>query len=190
MLVGEHEDIPLHTWSGKPSDVWYGCLAGDDVLPEVSVGRMVGKTPEDLSVQVSKTLSYLAATSEGQGLDWRNRVLLVAHEQQYPQKYTECLESVREAKYRSSAVRFEKLYGGEDATNEQIVERLNEGVGILNYRGHGSETAWHEWNGHNFNVDEAGLQNADRLSGGLQHRVLEFGLPDGRADDGGAVGAS
>lgn len=163
LLVGEHEDIPLYTWSGKPSDVWYGCLAGDDVLPEVSVGRMLGKTPEELSVHVTKTLGYLSATSAGQELDWRNRVLLVAHEQQYPKKYTECLESVREANYRSGTVRFEKLYGGEEATNEQVVARLNEGVGILNYRGHGSETAWHEWNGHDFNVDEADLRNADRL---------------------------
>jgi len=162
LLVGEHEDIPLYTWSGKPSDVWYGCLAGDDVLPEVTVGRMVGKTPEDLTIQVEKTVAY--ETSDRQtNKKWRNKVLLVAHEQQYPGKYTKCLESVREAEYRSSSVMFEKLYGGEDTTNEQVVGQLNEGIGILNYRGHGSTTAWHEWNGHDFRVDGSDLTNADRL---------------------------
>ena len=161
LLVGEHEQIPLYTWEGKPSDAWYGCLAGDDVLPEVSVGRMLGKTAEELSVHVAKTVAYQSSVEQGQ--DWRSKVLLVAHEQEYPGKYTACLESVREGEYRSSAVRFEKLYGGEGATNDQVVDRINQGVGILNYRGHGSETAWYEWNHHDFRVDEAALTNADRL---------------------------
>ncbi len=163
LLVGEPEDVPLYAWSGKQSDVWYGCLAGEDSLPEVAVGRMMGKTPEELSVHVKKTLAHHALAAQQQAQEWRSRVLLVAHEQDYPKKYTECLESVRSAEYRTSKVTFTKLYGAEQATNEQLIEQVNQGIGILNYRGHGSETAWHEWNHHDFRVDEAPLTNQDRL---------------------------
>jgi len=163
LLVGEPENIPLYPWSGKQSDVWYGCLAGEDSLPEVAVGRMMGKTPEELSVHVKKTLAHHTVAAQPQAEDWRSRVLLVAHEQDYPKKYTECLESVRSAEYRTSKVTFTKLYGAEQATNEQLIEQINQGIGILNYRGHGSETAWYEWNHHDFRVDEAPLTNEDRL---------------------------
>jgi hypothetical protein len=161
LLVGEPEDIPFFIWGGKQSDVWYGCLAGEDSLPEVAVGRMMGKTPEELTIHVEKTLAHHALA--GQEDDWRHRVLLVAHEQQYPKKYTECLESVVSAEYRTDKVEFAKLYGGENATNEQVVEQINRGVGIVNYRGHGTEERWHEWNHHDFRVDESPLTNADRL---------------------------
>lgn len=161
LLVGEPEDIPLYLWGGKQSDVWYGCLAGEDSLPEVAVGRMMGKTPEELTVHVEKTLAHHATVAQEN--DWRHRVLLVAHEQQYPKKYTECLDSVVSAEYRTDKVEFNKLYGGENATNEQVVEQINRGVGIVNYRGHGTEERWHEWNHHDFRVDESPLTNADKL---------------------------
>lgn len=175
LLVGEPEDIPQFRWDdvtynewgdpfeepGPESDVWYGCLAGEDSLPEVSIGRMMGKTPEELSVHVKKTLAHHQATDRT--ADWRSRVLLVAHEENYPEKYTACSESVRLAPYRSSTVKFSKLYGAENATNEQVIQQINDGLAVLNYRGHGLEDVWDEWNLHNFRVDEAPLMNGDRL---------------------------
>ncbi|HQB42300.1 MAG TPA: C25 family cysteine peptidase [Polyangiaceae bacterium] len=162
LLVGEPEAIPLYNWNGNQSDSWYGCLAGDDLLPEVAIGRMMGKTPEELTIHVHKTLAHYGQMEQPSEA-WRNHVLLVAHEQDYPKKYTECLESIRSAEYRTSKVEFSKLYGAEQATNEQVIELINQGVSIVNYRGHGSETAWHEWNHQDFRVDEAPFTNENKL---------------------------
>ncbi len=159
LLVGDEEDLPLKHWVDEPSDAWYGCLKGDDPLPEVAVGRISGKTPEEVALHVAKILNHDTQGDE----QWRRRVLLVAHEQDAPRKYTGCLDSIRRRRYQAPAVEFIQLYGADGATNEQLREQVNQGVGIINYRGHGTETNWHEWNGENFDLLETPLENGDRL---------------------------
>ncbi|MBI5537465.1 MAG: hypothetical protein HY898_32380 [Deltaproteobacteria bacterium] len=165
LLVGDVADLPMYVYpadpnnwnsSPLPSDYWYGLLAGDDLLAEVSIGRISAKTPEEAALHVSKTVAYETGDV---GADWRKKIALVVHEQDYPRKYTECAESVRTKRYKPGLIDFQKIYGGEHATTEQLLESINGGLGILAYRGHGSETAWYEWNGKDFGGADPGIKN-------------------------------
>jgi hypothetical protein len=165
LLVGDVDDLPMYKypanpeeWGSEPvgSDIWYGLLAGDDLLAEVSVGRIAAKTPWEAAIHVAKTVAWQTGDVNA---DWRKRVALVAHEQDYPRKYTEASEAVRTRRYRPGLIEFKKLYGGEKATTPQLLEAINGGVGILAYRGHGSEYAWAEWNGEDFGGANEGISN-------------------------------
>lgn len=179
LLVGDVADLPMFVfqpeqsessyWGGGdplPSDVWYGLHAGDDLLPEVSIGRLSAKTPEELAVHVNKLVTYQLGEAEA---EWRKRLVLVAHEQEYPRKYTECSESVRAKRYRPGMLEFVKLYGGEHVTTQQLLDTINQGTGVIAYRGHGSETAWAEWNGEDFGGAHDGMTN-----GGMTPIVLSI----------------
>jgi hypothetical protein len=165
LLVGDIAELPMYTYkadpnnwnsSDVPSDYWYGLLAGDDLLAEVSIGRISAKTPEEVAIHVAKTVTFETGDVN---TEWRKKVALVAHEQEYPKKYTECSESVRNKRYKPGLVDFIKLYGGEQATTQQLVDTINGGVGILAYRGHGSETTWTGWNREDFGGANAALKN-------------------------------
>jgi len=107
-------------------------------------------------VHVGKIVSYELGDAD---TEWRKRMALVVHEQEYPRKYTECAESVRSKRYRPGLLEFVKLYGGEHATTQQLIEEVNKGLGVIAYRGHGSETAWAEWNGEDFGGARPELAN-------------------------------
>jgi len=154
IIWGDISYMPWHlsdsaVTSGEkiPGDYWYSLLAGDDLYPEVAVGRMSVDTATEFQDAVTKTLSYLN-TPEGW---WSDNVLLIAHKQYAPSEYQENQESIRSASYNYPLI-FSHLYGastankGDSATNEQVNRAINNRIGIVDYRGHGGATGWADWN--------------------------------------------
>jgi len=145
LLVGDIDLLPWNTgWNGIPGDYWYSCIAGDDLWPELAVGRLPALDEAEVSKQVKKILTYERDPPSG---DWSNRVLLVAHREEAPGKYQGCKESIRTGSY-PEPLTFETAYGaapaqgGDGATNADLKKAVDAGVGILNYRGHGSAICW------------------------------------------------
>lgn len=168
LLVGDVADLPMFMypadaseWGSEPipSDYWYGLLAGEDLLPEVSIGRLPGRTHDEIAAQVAKIIAYEEGDANA---DWRHKILLVAHEEDAPYKYQACAESVRSRQYHGGPYNFMRLYGGNNASNADVVNQINAGVGVVAYRGHGSNTAWQAWNGGHFSFENSGIQNGDR----------------------------
>jgi hypothetical protein len=170
LLVGDIEYLPWNpSWNGMPGDYWYGCISGNDLWPELAVGRLSVRNDAEVQQQVSKILTYEQNPPSG---DWSNRVLLVAHREEAPGKYQGCKETIRTKSYVAPLV-FETAYGaapaqgGDGATNADVKNAVDAGVGILNYRGHGSEPYW----GSNWNVeyeeyytsDAHALENGDMI---------------------------
>ncbi len=169
LLVGDIAILPWNpSWNGVPGDYWYGCITGDDLWPELAVGRLSVRNDAEVQQQVSKILTYEQNPPSG---DWSNKVLLVAHKEEAPEKYQACKESIRTKGYVEPLV-FDTAYGagpdlgGDSATNADVKSAVDAGVGILNYRGHGSEIYW----GSNRNVeyeeyyttDAHALENGDK----------------------------
>ena len=126
-------------------DYWYGCLDGeDDYQAEVAVGRFSTNSLEELSNMINKIIAYESKPSDS---GWQNKVLMVAHKQNAPKMYQKCLEEICAAEY-IEPFSYIKAYGsadslgGNNATNSDVINTINYGVGIVNYRGHGTETAW------------------------------------------------
>lgn len=159
LLVGDESHVPLPTSGGYPSDHYYGCVDGSDAYADVTYGRIPAADAADVTLQLNKILGY---EQNAPGGAWVSNVILCAHEQDYPGKYTECKEQIRTFPYRLESPVFTTLYAAEGARAADVNAALNAGVGIVNYRGHGSEYSW-SWAGGYDKGDIAGLTNSDRL---------------------------
>ena len=176
LLIGDpstsNNVLPMYYWTYDPqnlsySDSWYTCVVpgGDsDHLPELAIGRYVYFNLSELNLQIQKTMNYLTGYDESE--DWFQRSLLVAHGEQYPLKYTQCKEEVRNYNYSQQIPLFSTIYGGAGGSNIDIVNYVNNtSCGLLNYRGHGSETNWPQWSGYSsFTVTQINaMTNMNRL---------------------------
>lgn len=166
--------VPMFYWApgGEDpsySDSWYTCLDGpDDHFADLAIGRFVYDVNQlgQLQLQIQKTMTHYLAPDLSD--NWAENTILVANKENYPGKYTQCCEEIRTFNYAIQTPIFEKAYGGEAYSNGQVVEFVNNtGVGIFNYRGHGSATQLWDWttaNPTHFTVTNVNqLTNFDQL---------------------------
>lgn len=146
LFVGDITDIPAYNWGGTYSDSWYSCVdpgGGSDYLADLAIGRITFNNTAELAHQVDKIMNYLKSPSASS--NWAEKNILCAHSEQYPGKYTECCEEIRTRDYMIQDPLFDTAYGGEGAGNSDVIAAVNQGRGIVNYRGHGSSTSWSSW---------------------------------------------
>ncbi len=108
----------------------------DDGYPDVALGRLPARTPEQVSRYVEKALAYSNDPAEG---DWRQRVLLAADGQEtlfqaHSERLREDVPSDIEALTVYPNARSDAL--------AEMLPRLNEGSLVVNYVGHGSVQQW------------------------------------------------
>ncbi|MHA1650517.1 MAG: C25 family cysteine peptidase, partial [Candidatus Helarchaeota archaeon] len=142
LLVGEVGKIPTRQdpTFNCPSDWYYSNLIGD-IGPDISLGRIAINDPKKLKRYINKILEY---EKNNRGT-WINRVLLTAYERD---DYISCCDDIAEILkgVKKKGFRIIKRYGGE-STKEEVIDELEKGCGIVNYRGHGSKWAWQSSNG-------------------------------------------
>ena len=145
ILVGDTSVIPLCTApiGSYPTDDLYASPVGDDLDEEIYLGRLSVNSEADLTDQVAKILRYEDHPALFCCYD---RALLVAHKEGAPGKYVGAHESVRTAAYAVPPT-FSTLYGNAaGVTNASVSTAINDGLGLVAYRGHGSDTEWWSWN--------------------------------------------
>ncbi len=162
LLVGDNAQIQGYYaynggYSGR-SDNWYGQLAGNDFYNDVIVGRFSAESLDHVTSQVNKVLTYErdldanatwltygsgVATQAGNGGhfsedDWQHidnikNDLLNYH-------YTEIYRDYQNA-------------GGANSSAAQLSQHINNGLSIINYCNHGSETSWGVFNYNNSHIN-------------------------------------
>ncbi|HLP47905.1 MAG TPA: C25 family cysteine peptidase [Candidatus Kapabacteria bacterium] len=148
LLVGDVSVIPFkqNAYSGYNSDIWYAWLQGGDYIGDVGLGRFPARNLTELNNMVNKSLNKHRNYSPGL---WQNKTCLIANKEQYPQKYTACKESIFNYTYALYPPIFDKMYGGDPAfnwTNTDLSNMINDGRGVINYRGHGDTQMFWNWN--------------------------------------------
>lgn len=156
LLVGDFDKIPCkilpqYKFSTDTtfSDSWYGCMDGpNDAQIDVAIGRLSTNDTIEMQNMVSKTIKY----ESNYYSYYDGRALLVANAEGAPGRFQDCLEAIRTMSYSTTSFSFEKLYGasndvgGDDATNSDVINAINSGYNIINYRGHGIPNNWPFWN--------------------------------------------
>lgn len=138
LLIGDIDDLTWCSfWGVTGSDYWYGDISGD-IYPELAVGRISAKNSSEVTQQIDKIISYETNPPVG---DWVNKALLVAHKEGAPGKYEGCSETIRTSPYTDS-YDFLTGYGSQGESNTDVNNKINTGIGILNYRGHGGYNCW------------------------------------------------
>jgi len=144
LLVGDTSYMPIATWDGVYSDYYYACITGaPDPYADTSVGRISATSSTEVTNQVNKILKYEQDPPQD---SWLNKIILVAHKQDAPGKYVACKENIRNVIIPQPPFIVDTAYGHQaTGTNANVAVAINEGRNIVNYRGHGSNTAWTGW---------------------------------------------
>jgi len=141
--------------SESGSDSWYVCLdpvdrdGFEDHIPDLAIGRLVYDGPNDLDqleIQVAKLVDYITWSFEDQDDSWLRRAIFPT-DKEIAGAFIRCVDTILNYDYNLDHPEMEPIYGNVVGnSNGVIVERMNAGQGIVNYRGHGDETKWYRWN--------------------------------------------
>lgn len=152
LLIGKAHHIPQHIMSRFTdhrkllrSDYWYGCMDGEnDLEADIAIGRYSVNFLQELENAMRKTIRYeMGTNAEGR------KALLVAHQENAGQlnSFQACMEDISNDSQNSNFT-FIKEYGasiangGTRATSESVARRINQEVGIFNYREHAGPFFW------------------------------------------------
>lgn len=151
ILVGDHENLPSHTYGFTGEELWsdsfYGQLEGEDLYPELMVGRFSGSVT-DVETMVVRTLEYETNPLSG---DWMTHAIGIGSNEGngIGDDNEPDWEHLRNIGSRFSDFGYASIYefydgshGGNDLpgspTSASISNAINSGAGILNYTGHGA----------------------------------------------------
>ena len=144
LLVGDYADLTPHSMNGGRSDNWFGQIEGNDNYLEVLTGRFSVQSVADVTTHVNKVLFYERdVTSE---MTWPDNGLGIGHMTDGPGHYGEYdyqhIDLIRDTLLHYTYGTVTELHQGGGASASSISSAVNNGVGIINYCNHGSETSW------------------------------------------------
>lgn len=141
--LGKQNLAPVHfgvtTALGlTPDDNWYVCVdGGEDVLPDMMVGRIPGANPAAVSAVIAKIISYEADQT------YQPKTVLFAADNEAGFENLNNSLAARLAPGFSAAKVYLGRYGGNTAqAKSDLMAGINAGALITTYVGHGSLTNW------------------------------------------------
>ena len=144
------------------SDNWFVLVEGDDLLPDMFIGRLPAQTVSQADDMVDKIIHYEQHPPDG---SWNKDALLVADDD------SSTFEAISEqiADLLPGTYTAHRVYAGDyppgDPTTD-IAAAINRGAILVNYAGHGHADGWGQWSGSN-NIfersDIEALDNAHKL---------------------------
>jgi hypothetical protein len=144
------------------TDDLYGTTDGDNLQKEIHVGRLSVSSVAECSQQIARIVAYEDSPPADQNF---SNVVLISHRETSPRNFPNCQEAVRTASYALTP-NFTTIYGTNAANNNaSITTAVNQGPGLVCYRGHGDWNEWYNWDQSAqsyFNSDVAGLNNQPR----------------------------
>ena len=139
----------LHPISSYCSDDFFGIFEDFETgFLKIAIGRLPVKTPGEATAIVEKIIHYQSnAASLGK---WRNKILMIADDEDWNVHFDQSEAVANYIDTLDGAFNIQKIYldafvqdtfdNGNQAypdVNVAISEQINEGVGIINYVGHG-----------------------------------------------------
>lgn len=149
LLVGDIQDIASPYLSGGTSDPSYGYIMGNDSYAEVIVGRLSAQSLADVTTQVQRSIDYEANPTPGG--TWYTKGIGIASDQgpgDDGEMDFEHMRNIRTGLLNFGYTNVDEMYdgsqGGLDANGDpvpgNIINAINDGRGVINYTGHGSQS--------------------------------------------------
>ncbi len=138
------------------SDPSYAAVNGEDLLPDLAIGRLPAATVEEVQTMVQKIVAYETTDA---GLD-RSAVVLVADNADRAGNFeadADALAATVLASKNPDRIYLSRL--GATATRNAILQSLDQGASLVSYIGHGGIHLW---------ADENVFNTADVASLGAQ----------------------
>ncbi|MDY7077081.1 MAG: C25 family cysteine peptidase [Chloroflexota bacterium] len=145
-----------------PSDNWFVLVSGDDILPDMFIGRLSVQTVSQVDDVVNKIIHYEQNPPDD---SWNKNVLLVADDDDSAFEIISDQIADRVPFYYTATKVYAGNYPPGDPTTD-IANTINGGSILVNYTGHGSVDMWGLWGGsqHIFDrSDITSLTNTHKL---------------------------
>jgi hypothetical protein len=120
------------------SDNWFVAVAGDDVLPDMFIGRLTAESVTEVNDLVTKIIAYDQHPPDA---SWNTRALFVAGEEASFASASDQLLSGFSAFLHVDKVYAGQYSGGASSTAD-ISAAINAGRAFVNYLGHGDPGSW------------------------------------------------
>lgn len=166
LLQGNRTFVPTQifdhpTFGQAPSDNWFVAIAGDDILPDMHIGRLSGRTALQVDNIIAKIIDY---DTQPTTAAWNTTALLVTDDG-VPlfDSVTDSLAARIPYYFDDRRVDVDKYPPG--SPSDDITSNIQKGVVLLNYTGHGDTVQWGVWQGGNIydKSHVSTLSNADKL---------------------------
>jgi len=161
LFIGDNDRIPTYPiispkydpdgyWGNTiPSDFYYSRIEGNDLWPEVAIGRISFDDSADLQDQFNKIMSYYLTEQPPPDPDWRENVLLVAAlKTGFFSDFKDMCEDLADNDYKYQTPEFIKCYADDGANDLMVRKAIDGGVSSVCYFGHGWTYEWSDWNGY------------------------------------------
>ncbi len=143
------------------SDNWFVLLEGDDILPDMHIGRLPASNLTEAADMVAKVIAYEQNPPDA---SWNQNALFIADDgEEIFEDISEELAGDLPYYYTTNKVYVGDYPVGGDPTGD-ITSYINSGSLLVNYTGHGAPDIWGSWSGGNvYDVgDVGGLSNTDK----------------------------
>lgn len=157
--------VETATFGETPADNWFVAVVGDDILPDMLVGRLSVESAEQAQLLVDKVIGYDAAPSDQL---WNQTALLVADDDD-PIFETISTQLATHTPFYYTTTRVDAANYPPGSPTVDIQTAINAGAALVNYTGHGEFFRWGQWdnNGAPESIFSLGdidaLSNSDRL---------------------------
>jgi len=144
LLVGDHAQVPSSSTSAGYSDNNYGYTSGSDHYLDIFVGRFSAENSTQLQTQIDRTIYYESQVNSSD--TWfKNGVGIASNEgtggggddNESDEQHMNNIEYDLEG----YGYTMDRIYQ-DGGSASQLSSALNNGRGIINYVGHGSNTSW------------------------------------------------
>ncbi|HPF71352.1 MAG TPA: C25 family cysteine peptidase, partial [Candidatus Krumholzibacteria bacterium] len=146
LFVGDVAEMPTWTMNGDATDRPY-CAVDADLIPDMYYGRFSATNPSELQAQIDKTMMYDQFTMPDPS--YLDKVTLIAGvDGTYAPTHGNGQINYGTAHYFNAAhdlTSHTYLYPASNgAVEAEIVQTVSDGVALINYTAHGSETGWYD----------------------------------------------
>ncbi len=143
-LIGDINQIASFTSGGGASDPKYALLEGNDSYPDLFVGRFSAENIAQVETQVERTVHYEKEIVDG---EWLSKGFGIASAQGAGSGHNGEADYVHIGYIRDDLLAYgysevDEIYDTNGGNATQVANAINEGRGIGNYCGHGSNTSW------------------------------------------------
>ncbi len=146
---GEPNYVPpyladVDPWIGEvAAENRYVLFSGDDILPDMHIGRLPVQTSAQASTMVDNILNYEQNSSSG---GWNKNILFVADNQDGAGDFDYLSDDIADnylpSSYTAQKVYYKITHPTVDGVRTAVIDALNEGRLLANYIGHASNQFW------------------------------------------------
>lgn len=171
--------VPTHLsripgWGPAADDGYFATVWGDDNFPDLLVGRFPAQDKNQMRFMVEKTIRYTKTPQRG---FWRDNMLMLGGGETDFTRFNE--ESINDViRHKMNITRIDAdsgslFYKDGTAASKIIADKINSGVFLINFNGHGGGNIWSDNNFFGYK-DLTRLYNGQWGNSGHLPLVLSF----------------